>query len=213
MTEEDSLQGREQKTHWWLFILAAVIVIGVVIVYRWLLLEYFSVIVPMDQQKALGPGTFGDAFGVVNTLFSGLAFAALVFTIYQQNRQLKTQSEELALQRHELALQRDELEETRKELKRSADAQERSEKAMAEQAEFSALNARLQAANQMYFHKENDLKSVGEKLVSGVISSESDLLTKQRSIISEMEVLLLDIEYVYTALKTYPVYCYEAVDK
>lgn len=44
-------------------------------------------------------GEFGDKFGVVNALFSGLAFAGIIITIY--------------MQREELALQRKELEETR----------------------------------------------------------------------------------------------------
>lgn len=40
-------------------------------------------------------GTFGDMFGAVNALFSGLAFAGIIITIYMQR-------EELALQRKEL---------------------------------------------------------------------------------------------------------------
>lgn len=48
-------------------------------------------------------GQFGDMFGAVNALFSGLAFAGLIIT--------------LILQRKELALQRDELQMTREELK------------------------------------------------------------------------------------------------
>lgn len=47
-------------------------------------------------------GQFGDKFGFVNALFSGLAFAGLIYTI--------------VLQRKELELQRLELQETRKEL-------------------------------------------------------------------------------------------------
>lgn len=46
-------------------------------------------------------GILGDMFGVVNSLFSGLAFAGIIITIY--------------LQRDELRLQRKELEETRNE--------------------------------------------------------------------------------------------------
>lgn len=44
-------------------------------------------------------GAFGDKFGVVNSLFSGLAFAGIIITIY--------------MQKHELELQRQELKETR----------------------------------------------------------------------------------------------------
>ena len=57
-------------------------------------------------------GTFGDMFGAVNSLFSGLALAGVIYAII--------------LQRQELALQRQELELTRDELQRAATAQETS---------------------------------------------------------------------------------------
>jgi len=58
-----------------------------------------------------GRGTFGDMFGATNALFSGLAFAGVIYTIYLQQRQLR--------------MQRDETLDTKAELARSADAQER----------------------------------------------------------------------------------------
>lgn len=54
---------------------------------------------PLKQDR----GTIGDMFGAVNALFSGLAFATLIYTMY--------------LQRDELELQRRELKDTRNELK------------------------------------------------------------------------------------------------
>lgn len=53
-------------------------------------------------------GQFGDMFGAVNALFSGLAFGGIILTILLQK-------EELRLQRKELTLQRTEMQETRKE--------------------------------------------------------------------------------------------------
>lgn len=53
-------------------------------------------------------GTFGDQFGAVNALFSGLAFTGLIYTIILQRRDLE-------IQRNDLRLQRDELKQTRKE--------------------------------------------------------------------------------------------------
>src|SRR5215510_12732323 len=55
-------------------------------------------------------GQFGDLFGVINALFSGLAFAGIIAAIH--------------LQRQELQLQREELVSTRQELQRTADASE-----------------------------------------------------------------------------------------
>jgi len=56
-------------------------------------------------------GTFGDQFGAVNALFSGLAFTGLIYTIILQRRDLELQRHDLKLQRDELALTRQEMEE------------------------------------------------------------------------------------------------------
>lgn len=63
---------------------------------------------------AFGPdwqirGQVGDSFGSINALFSGLAFAALIVTIWMQRHELALQREELALQREEMAKSREEV--------------------------------------------------------------------------------------------------------
>lgn len=63
-------------------------------------------------------GTFGDTFGAVNALFSGLAFAGLIATLLYQKEELKLQREELQQTREELKGQREEFEEQNKTLKR-----------------------------------------------------------------------------------------------
>jgi len=52
-------------------------------------------------------GTFGDMFGAVNALFSGLAFASLIFTIYLQSEDLKLQRKELSDTRQEIKEQKE----------------------------------------------------------------------------------------------------------
>lgn len=47
-------------------------------------------------------GQFGDLFGVVNALFSGLAFAGLIITIRQQHLDLEYQSQSIAQTKQEL---------------------------------------------------------------------------------------------------------------
>lgn len=47
-------------------------------------------------------GTFGDMFGAVNALFSALAFAAIIYTIFLQRKELALQRQELAFTRVEL---------------------------------------------------------------------------------------------------------------
>lgn len=56
-------------------------------------------------------GTFGDMFGAVNALFSGLAFATLIYTAWMQRDELALQREELAATRTELAGQKAQLQE------------------------------------------------------------------------------------------------------
>jgi hypothetical protein len=75
--------------------------------------------------------SFGDMFGAVNALFSGLALAGVVYAIL--------------LQREDLALQRRELELTRQELARTARAQEASGQSLAAQTRHLYLAARLNA--------------------------------------------------------------------
>ncbi|MBK8476387.1 MAG: hypothetical protein IPL39_08700 [Opitutaceae bacterium] len=55
-------------------------------------------------------GTFGDAFGALNTLFSGLAFAAIIYTVYLQREELSLQRKEMELTREELRGQKEQLE-------------------------------------------------------------------------------------------------------
>ncbi|WP_139411901.1 putative phage abortive infection protein [Aeromonas veronii] len=52
-------------------------------------------------------GVFGDMYGALNTLFSGLAFSAVVVTLLLQKRQLAVSQLELKLTRDEMASQSD----------------------------------------------------------------------------------------------------------
>lgn len=64
----------------------------------WVLTGFF---LADDPQR----GTFGDMFGSVNALFSGLAFAALIYTIFLQRRELKLHHKELELTHVEMKAQ------------------------------------------------------------------------------------------------------------
>ena len=62
------------------------------------------------------PGEFGDRFGAVNALFSGLAFSVLIYTMLLQRKELKAQREELAMTRAELSGQKEQFVEQNKTL-------------------------------------------------------------------------------------------------
>jgi hypothetical protein len=64
---------------------------------------------PVSELTIDRSGIFGDSFGPLTSLFSGLAFAGLIITIIMQR-------DELALQREELSLTREELNGQKKEM-------------------------------------------------------------------------------------------------
>lgn len=68
-------------------------------------------------------------FGGLNALYSGLAFAGIIYTIL--------------LQREELKLQRQELKDTRSELERTANAQEKSQEALNNQLKSMELSSKI----------------------------------------------------------------------
>ncbi|MCG7949111.1 MAG: hypothetical protein N0C84_22500 [Candidatus Thiodiazotropha taylori] len=115
-------------------------------------------------------GTFGDMFGAVNTLFSGLAFAGLIYAIYLQSR--------------ELSLQRVELMQTREELAKSAKSQAHQAKYMLKAAKINALSTRAQCCSTLLVAKKNIV-------VSGKSMSSSDALTQT---LAELETMIQEDE-------------------
>ncbi len=105
--------------------------VSIVVLYA-LLLVYITW--PIQEFSIDKAGVFGDSFGILTSLFSGLAFAALIVTILLQKKELSYQREELKLQREEIAR-------NRKELARTASAQEKSEEWFALQARMMTLSA------------------------------------------------------------------------
>ena len=75
------------------------IVVGVIILALWAGSWWW---INQHFQKHDERGTFGDMFGAVNALFSGLAFAGLIITLLYQKEELKLQREELKQTRAEL---------------------------------------------------------------------------------------------------------------
>ena len=103
--------NNDNKSRLWIWIVLAII--GVITAWglSWWLIN-------KNINCATDRGTFGDMFGAVNALFSGLAFAGLITTLLYQREELKLQREELAQTREELKGQREEFEEQNKNLKR-----------------------------------------------------------------------------------------------
>lgn len=95
----------------WVYVIPNVIVLGL-----WALAWWFLNSNPYLNgwpERAL----FGEMFGAIESLFSGLAFASLIITIYLQSKELSLQRQELEDTRMELRGQKDQLIEQNKTLR------------------------------------------------------------------------------------------------
>ncbi|NTX51130.1 hypothetical protein [Myxococcus sp. CA039A] len=107
------------------------------------------------------PGTFGDSFGALNTLFTGLAFAGLIASLSLQRTELALQRKELKQQREVLEAQSRELSAQAEAMKRSAEAQERTAKAQEQAAKAQVRSATIAAKAEQLKALDATLASIG----------------------------------------------------
>ena len=129
-------------------------------------------------------GQFGDLFGAVTSLFSGLAFAGLFWALRLQGDQLEMQRTELGLQREELKLQRDEMAASRKELANQVRAQQALFRASAAQVAVAAAQARIQAFG-WDAHQFNDHSGGRAKMAMPVRAIAEELDAMYRELVRE----------------------------
>ena len=89
----------------------------VAIIFIWCLSWYLIDLNIIDSNER---GVFGDKFGAINSLFSGLAFVGLIVTLRYQKEELELQRQELAETRKELEGQKKEFEEQNKIMRRQS---------------------------------------------------------------------------------------------
>lgn len=77
----------------WLLV-GAIFVVGLWFLTPWLAYD----VIGLCEEQA---GQFGDMFGAVNALFSGLAFAGLLFTIYLQRKEIVESRKDFSKERFE----------------------------------------------------------------------------------------------------------------
>lgn len=121
-------------------------------------------------------GQFGDMFGGMNALFSGLAFLGVIYAII--------------LQKEELKLQRNELELTRKELKRTAEAQEKSQLALSRQAESLKANAKLNGLSATLAYYGSLIEAKASSKYDGGIDAQAKVRAEE--IIEKIERIIED---------------------
>lgn len=130
-----------------------------------------------DQDPTIR-GTFGDMFGGVNALFSGLAFCGIIITILLQSSELK--------------LQREEIRENRAELERTTKVQIEQGKSLNRQAENLKISAKLSALNTLVNYYTEKAK----------ISNSSDNFLEKRSAQSHLNNAESYIRKIETILNT-----------
>lgn len=141
-TSEADLELAENLS--WITTRAGVLTVASIILFACLLFGLLPLAFYRDAQDA---GAVGDAFGGVNALFSGLAFAGLVVTLF--------------LQRQELELQRKELRWTLDEHRKMATAQEETEKRLFLTAYLNALESLRQiSSNRLYSPRIQDRPTI-----------------------------------------------------
>jgi len=83
--------ANNEKEEFWLSGKGLILLLLAVIVI-WLLYGWGAYHFPPSSEKS---GQYGDMFGGVTALFSGLAFAGLIFTLFVQKKELQYQRQEL----------------------------------------------------------------------------------------------------------------------
>lgn len=121
-------------------------------------------------------GQFGDMFGVVNAIFSGLAFLGVIYAVILQQKELQLQRKELSL--------------TREELKRTAEAQEKSEEALNRQASSLKITAKLNGLSAVLQHY-NTLIELTNSAKYGINTAEYNTRKREADkIINEIKQLI-----------------------
>ncbi|MNE17755.1 hypothetical protein D3C80_1107490 [compost metagenome] len=91
--KKDSKSKKKKPNEWKGFTAAIVLILAVF--GTWFIYPYGLPHLGMVTNTARY-GTFGDSYGALNTLFSGLAFATLIITLFLQRKELQLQREEVA---------------------------------------------------------------------------------------------------------------------
>lgn len=100
------LSKKDVKVFWILVVIIVVIIVG---------FGFWADVHFKDKPEQRG--VFGDQFGAVNALFSGLAFCGVIIAILLQRKELKAQQEELKETRKILTEQKDQIREQKDALK------------------------------------------------------------------------------------------------
>ncbi|NTX15494.1 hypothetical protein HUA76_32465 [Myxococcus sp. CA056] len=132
------------------------------------------------------PGTFGDSFGALNTLFTGLAFSGLIVSLSTQRKELTLQREELTHQRHALEEQGRQLASQAESMKRSAEAQERTAVAQERAALAQTHGALIAAKSEDLRATISAIEAMGDSGDHKWLARRAPLQTKRDQLIAQI---------------------------
>lgn len=157
--------GKEEKKenelfaykHKWIILVIVTIMMCIV----WYFLpNYLQSIIPdaIDKNGSNAApaerGQYGDMYGVITSLFSGLTIAGLIFTIIQQQEALRKQAQELELTKEALINQQQEIKDNRAEIIQNREEIKLQHKTVKYQrfdnTFFNLLNLHISIADKIY---------------------------------------------------------------
>lgn len=171
---------KKNKFIW--FIILGVIFIGALWVGSWFLID-------LNIENPTNRGTFGDKFGAINSLFSGLAFLGLIITLLFQKEELELQRQELTETRKELEGQKKEFEEQNKIMRRQS----------FENTLFNMLSLQQEIVNKLSFSGIKNTLDLNTNFFGGmevkVIPEKIDILGRSvfEELYNEVEVTYVNI--------------------
>jgi len=134
------------------------IILFITVFILWILNPIIIGYIYPDMEKR---GQAGDLFGAVNSLFSGLAFAGIIWSLRLQQTQLEMQKEELKLQRGEQIAARNELAGQKEQLQQQS---ETFELQRFENSFFALLNLHKKHQKNMFPQIYEELKNKIKKI-------------------------------------------------
>lgn len=136
----------DNKKEWGFFIIISIFVFVLVLSFNLILSCWINLPYPGTS------GEFGDQFGVLNTLFTGLAFAGLIMTII--------------LQRKDLALQRQEMRNAIIEQQAQTEQFEEQTRLQQKQYEESQKNFAISQTNSIFYNSLNHISTLYNNFLS-----------------------------------------------
>ena len=124
---------------WWV---STILLVGlltvVVLLWHWIPTMLNNNVTDLSER-----GQYGDSYGSVNALFTGLAFAGLIFTILLQQREIKLQREDFSEQLNEMQMSREEVARQSEILERQLALTEKTHDLGRAELQFKIFDARI----------------------------------------------------------------------